>query len=254
MKKSRLLVIAICVLLALTFAGCGKENKYVKMGVNDGTDGMSLMLTGYTHSLQGVSNYVFFAKDVDETLDKINLDAQNIEISYFEVKDFGKLTKDMPLKVVFLDTFEKDGSLKGVWIAREQWLEDAPNYSKKFLKGLVKCEDYRAANMNMSYADAYESVKGIRDVDFDVQSDVMQFIAIYSQNNKESIRDVDFAVKDVASMQALLEGFEAGKGEGYELCKAAYDRYAGSDSKSFEELFDLSVMETVVDEFLNPEE
>lgn len=253
MKKSRLLVITICVLLALTFTGCGKENKYVKMGVNDTTGGMSLMLTGYTHSLQGVSNYVFFAKDADETLEKINLDAQNIEIAYFEAKDLGKLSKDMPLKVVFLDTFEKNGSLKGVWIAREQWLEDAPNYSKKFIKGLVKCADYRAANLNMSYEEAYESVKGIRDVDFDIQSDVMQFVAIYSQNNKEDIKDVEFTVKDVKTLQEMLEGFENGEGMAYTLCKDAYDKYC-TGGKDFSELFKLDLMQETIDEFLNPEE
>lgn len=250
--KKRILVIALCIALSIMLVGCGKENKYVNMGVDMSTDGINLMLTGYTHSLQTVSNYVFFTSDIDATLDKLNRDTQGIVISYVRVSDLGKIKKDMDLKVVFADCFETDGALKGVWVAKESWLENAPNYSKKFIKNLCKCVDYRASHMSMTYEEALDSIKGLKEFDFDKQSDVMQFCAIYASNNNETLTNNAFSVCTISELYDMFYGFSGKSGEGYELCKDAYDKFcSGADCKSFEELFDFSAMNKSLDELIN---
>ena len=256
MKKSRLIVrTAFLVLVLLMFSGCGKENKYVNVGIEESTSGLSLYLTNTAKELEKISTYVFFSTDMDETFDKISRDKQGIDISYVPVCELSRIKKDSNFRVVFIDCFDESGELKGVWIARDGWLENAPNYSGKYIKGLVKGLDYRAGHMNLTYEEALESINGKRDFDFDVQDDVLQFVAIFDKSNDDVISDYSFMAKSASEMQDMFKGFSLGEGEGYELCKRAYDIYCTStDAMSFEDMFSLDLMLEKLDEVLNAED
>ena len=161
----RVLAAALAALIVLCAAGCAKENKYVNVGVEMSAAGMSLYLTNTVNGFQRISNYVFFSPSSEASLDKLRQEKQGIDITYLPAKDLGLIRAGDGLTVVFPDCFDADGGLRGVWAARDSWLEEAPNYSYKFILGLAMSADYRATHMNMSYADALESVRGVRDVD-----------------------------------------------------------------------------------------
>ena len=258
-KKSlkRILRYAAAALLALTIlglsAGCAKENKYVNVGVEMSTAGMSLYLTNTVNGFQRISNYVFFSPSPEASLDKIRQEKQGIDITYLQAKDLGQIRAGDGLTVVFPDCFDADGELKGVWVAKDAWLENAPNYSYKFILGLAMSADYRASHMNMSYAEALESVRGVRDIDWERYPEVMQYCAVYALSNKEELADEAFAVKDAAELLALFEGFAEGTGEGYALCREAYAKVGGEDTESFEKLFDFSLAVRALEEAARPE-
>ena len=239
-------ITALCVAFALTVllcAGCAKENKYVNLGVEMSTAGMSLYLTNTVNGFQKISNYVFFAESSQDAIDKISLEKQGIDITYLSAKDLALIKPDSGLKVVFPDCFDGDGMLKGVWVAKESWLENAPNYSYRFILGLAKSANYRASHMNMSYADALESMKGVRDVDWEKYPEVMQYCAVYALSNKEVLADEAFVAYDAAKMLEMFKDFESGSGEGYDACRSAYAKYcdnAQGSGASFGDMFDLS--------------
>lgn len=257
MRKNRLLILAFSlVLVMLLFTGCGKENKYVNVGVEMSTSGLSLYLTNEAKKLGSVSTYVLFSNDLDEKIGRLAQEKQGIDICYLPVNELSRIKADSPFSVVFIDTFEETGELKGVWIARNSWFTSAPNTSAKYLRGMVKSTDYRASHMTMSYEDALASISGMRDFDFDVQNETLQFVAVYDQSNKDDkVDNIKFAVKSATDLETMFSGFASGTGEGYELCKAAYDKYCtSSDSMSFEKMFNLEKMVKAIDEVLHPVE
>ncbi len=251
-KRARYAAAVLILLMVTVFtAGCAKENKYVNLGVEMSTAGMSLYLTNMVNSFQKISNYVFFAESSQDAIDKISLDKQGIDITYLPAKDLVKIKPDSGLKVVFPDCFDVDGLLKGVWVAKESWLENAPNYSYKFILGLAKSADYRASHMNMNYADALESLKGVRDVDWEKYSEVMQYCAVYALSNKEELADEDFVAYDAAKMLEMFRDYASGSGEGYEVCDRTYMRYVGIYSciyASFEDMFDFTLAVKALEE------
>ena len=243
-RARRVIAAAVVLMIAVLSTGCAKENKYVNLGVEMSTAGMSLYLTNTVNSFQKISNYVFFAESSQDAIDKISLDKQGIDITYLPAKDLVKIKPDSGLKVVFPDCFDGDGLLKGVWVAKASWLENAPNYSYKFILGLAKSADYRASHMNMSYADALESLKGVRDVDWEKYPEVMQYCAVYALSNKEELADEDFVAYDAAKMLEMFKDYASGTGEGYEACLKTYNRYCAIYSSiyaSFEDMFDFSL-------------
>ena len=229
------------VLIMLSVSGCAKENKYVNVGVEMSTAGMSLYLTNTVNGFQKISSYVFFSQSSQESLDKIRQEKQGIDITYLPAKDLGMIREGDGLTVVFPDCFGADGSLKGIWVAKDSWLDNAPNYSYRFIQGLAMSADYRAAHMNMSYADALESVKGIRDVDWEKYPEIMQYCAVYALSNKEELADETFVSPDAETLEAMFAGFASGSGEGYAACKRAYSEYCGNGAESFEKLFDFTL-------------
>ena len=244
---------ALVLALILLLAGCAKENKYVNVGVETSTAGMSLYLTNTVHGFQKISNYVFFSPFSEAALEKLRQEKQGIDIAYIPVKDLGLIRAEDGITVVFPDCFGADGELKGVWAARDGWLESAPNYSYRFILGLAMSAEYRAGHMTMSYEDALESVRGVRDVDWAKYPQVMQYCAVYALSNGEELADEAFAVKDAASLLASFEGFASGTGEGYEACREAYEKYCGSGAPAFEKLFDFSLAVRALEEALRTE-
>lgn len=248
-KLTRLSTAVILVFVLVLCVGCGKENKYVNVGVEMSTPGLSLYLTNTAVGLEKISTYVFFPENPDETFDKISRDKQGIDISYIPVGSISKIKKDSNFRVVFIDCFDENGDIKGVWIARDKWIEEAPSYSVKYLRGIAKSMDYRAEHMSMSYDDALASIKGMRDFDFTVQNETMQFVAIFAESNKDVIVNDKFEVKNTAELAGMFNGFEAGSGDGYELCRAAYEKYCtASDAMSFEDMFKLNMMNEALEE------
>ena len=243
LRRRVLLAAAVLIVsaLLLSASGCAKENKYVNVGVEMSTAGMSLYLTNTVNGFQKVSNYVFFSPSPRDSVDKIRQAKQGIDITYLPVKDLGLIKAGDGLTVVFPDCFGANGELKGVWVAKDSWLANAPNYSYRFILGLAMSADYRASHMSMNYADALESVRGVRDVDWAQYPEVMQYCAVYALSNKEELSDAPFSVKDAASLLAMFESFAAGSGEGYELCRKAYSAYCGEGAETFEKLFDFSL-------------
>ncbi len=244
----------VIMLIILLTAGCAKENKYVNIGVNMSTAGMSLYLTNTVNGFEKISNYVYFATSSQDSLDKIRQEKQGIDITYLPVSDLGLIKAGDGLKVVFPDCLDENGELKGVWVANTNWLDNAPNYSFRFIKGLIKSADYRASHMNMSYNDALRSVKSVVDIEWEKYPDVMQYCAVYAVANKEELANESFISPDMKELQELLEGFSSGTGRGYELCRTAYDKYCVQDSKSFEELFDMSLAEKAAKECIDEEQ
>ena len=243
----------LAAVLLLLSVGCAKENKYVNVGVEMSTAGMSLFLTNTVNGFQKVSSYVFFSPSSGDSLDKLRQEKQGIDITYLAAKDLGLIQAGDGLTVVFPDCFGEDGELKGVWVARDPWLENAPNYSYKFILGLAMSADYRASHMDMSYPDALESVRGVRDVDWAKYPEVMQYCAVYALSNKEELADEPFASKDAAELFALFEGFASGAGEGYALCREAYEKYCGDGAETFEKLFDFGLAMRALGEALKAE-
>ncbi len=247
----RVLAVLTAAVILLTCAGCAKENKYVNVGVEMSTAGMSLYLTNTVNGFQKISNYVFFPTSPQESVDKIRQNKQGIDITYLPAKDLGLIKEGDGLTVVFPDCFDADGGLKGVWVAKNSWLEDAPNYSYRFILGLAKSTDYRASHMSMSYADALDSVKGVRDVDWTKYPEVMQYCAVYALSNKEELTDEAFIVKSAGELALMFEEFALGAGEGYTICQEAYSRYCGSGTEAFEKLFDFRLALKALDDVLS---
>ena len=255
MKKNRIrtgagrvLAAALAALIVLCAAGCAKENKYVNVGVEMSAAGMSLYLTNTVNGFQRISNYVFFSPSSEASLDKLRQEKQGIDITYLPAKDLGLIRAGDGLTVVFPDCFDADGGLRGVWAARDSWLEEAPNYSYKFILGLAMSADYRATHMNMSYADALESVRGVRDVDWAQYPDVMQYCAVYALSNKEELAGEPFVAKDDGTLLAMFEGFAEGTGEGYGICREAYAKTCGDGAEAFEKLFDFRLAVRALEE------
>ncbi len=246
------LVLAAAVLLTTVFgAGCGKENKYVRVGVSMSTEGISLYLTSLAKGFKKVSDYVFFSESTEESLEKLRNDKQGIDIAYIPVKDLGLIKKEDNLTAVLPDCFNTDGSLKGVWVARNGWLENAPNYSYRFVRCYVYSMDYRASHMNMTYEEAYASVKNVKDIDWDVYDETMQFCAAYAVGNKETLKDEAFTVWDAEKTYACFKDFASGEGEGYRLCREAYEK--SGTTKAFDELFDLTLALKAFEEVMKAE-
>ncbi len=242
----RLILTALLLIMNAALAsGCAKENKYVNIGVEMSTAGMSLYLTNTVNGFQKLSNYVFFAESSEDALDKIRQDKQGIDITYLPAKDLALIGSEDGLKVVFPDCFDEDGLLKGVWVAKESWLENAPNYSYRFILGLAQSADYRALHTGMSYTDATESVRGVRDVEWEDYPEVMQYCAVYALSNKEELADEAFVSKDAGEMLSMFKDYDLGSGEGFQACKKTYELYCGQaagNCASFEEMFDLNLM------------
>ena len=232
---------ALLVLVMLFVSGCAKENKYVNVGVEMSTAGLSLYLTNTVNSFQSISSYVFFSPSSQDSLDKIRQEKQGIDITYLPVRDIGLIKAGDGLTIVFPDCFYPTGELKGVWVANDSWLRNAPNYSYRFILGLAKSADYRASHMNMSYAEALESVKGVIDIEWDKYPEVMQYCAVYASSNKEELADESFVAPSIDELLTMFEGFSSGTGEGWELCRKAYEKYSVQDSKPFEDLFDMTL-------------
>ncbi|MCR4907129.1 MAG: hypothetical protein K6A33_13750 [Clostridiales bacterium] len=247
-RAGRVLTVLLAAALLLCCAGCAKENKYVNVGVEMSTAGMSLYLTNTVNGFQRISNYVFFSPSSTASLDKLRQEKQGIDITYLPAEDLGLIKAGDGLTVVFPDCFGEDGTLKGVWVARNSWLENAPHYSYKFILGLAMSADYRASHRNMSYADALESVRGVRDIDWEKYPETMQYCAVYALSNKEELRDEAFAVRDAKTLLAMFEGFPSESGEGYDVCREAYARVCGSDAEPFENLFDFSLAVRALEE------
>jgi hypothetical protein len=247
----RVLAVLTAAVILLTCAGCAKENKYVNVGVEMSTAGMSLYLTNTVNGFQKISNYVFFPASPQESVDKIRQEKQGIDITYLPAKDLGLIKEGDGLTVVFPDCFDADGGLKGVWVAKNSWLEDAPNYSYRFILGLAMSSDYRASHMSMSYSYALDSVKGVRDVDWTKYPEVMQYCAVYSLSNKEELADEEFIVKSAGELALMFEEFALGTGEGYTICQEAYSRYCGSGTEAFEKLFDFRLARKALDDVLS---
>jgi hypothetical protein len=262
MKKcTRIIAIVFCfVLILCTFSGCAKENKYINLGAYYSTDSLSLYLTGVANSLLKVSTYVYFSDDINMTMDKLDREKQGIDIAYINADEIPYVMgKDKELTVVFVDCFNEDGSIRGVWVASNEWLKNTPTYSKRFIEALVRCMDYRDGHMDMSYTDAKDSIKGMRDYDFTKLTQVMQYCAVFSDSNlvdgkPQVIADNPFMTYDAQDMYELFKDFPTQQGAGYELCLSLYSQYSeGVDAKDFSQTFDLSMMLNALEAFIEAE-
>lgn len=258
-KLTRLIAFIIClILIVATFSGCEKENKYVNLGVYYSTDALSLYLSGVANSLLKVSNYVYFSDGIEITMDKITRQKQGIDISYINADQISYVMgKDKELTVVFVDCFNDDGSIRGIWVASDEWLKNTPTYSKRFIEALVRCVDYRAGNMNMSYEQAKASIEGMRDFSFDEFTEVMHYCAIFSNSNPiegkpQVISDNSFTTYNAQGMYDMFKDFPAQQGAGYELCLSLYEQYSDNtdDLKDFPQTFDLSLMIKALQAFI----
>ena len=257
--RTRLIAAVIClVLLVVPFSGCAKENKYVNLGVYYSTDALSLYLSGVANSLLKVSTYVYFSYDIEMNINKITRQKQGIDISYINADEIPYvMDRDNNLTVVFVDCFNADGSIRGVWVASDEWLRNTPTYSKRFIEALVRCTDYRDGNMKMSYDEAKASIEGMRDFDFTVFTEVMQYCAIFSNSNPadgkpQAISDHPFTTYDAEGMYDMFKDFSGQQGAGYELCVNLYNQYSDNadDVKDFSETFDLSLMISALQAFI----
>lgn len=263
MKKfTRLIAFVIClVLLVIPLSGCAKENKYLNLGVYYSTDALSLYLSGVANSLLKVSTYVYFSDDIEMSINKITRQKQGIDIAYMNADEISYvMDRDNDLTVVFVDCFNVDGSIRGMWVASDEWLKNTPTYSKRFIEALVRCTDYRDGNMNMSYEEAKASIEGMRDFDFTKLTEVMQYCAIFSNSNPvdgkpQVIADHSFETYDAQGMLDMFKDFSSQQGTGYELCVNLYNQYSDNadDVKDFSETFDLSLMINTLQAFTEAE-
>lgn len=258
-KNKRLIALTICLILVVgLFSGCAKENKYVNVGVYYSTDALSLYLSGTANSLLNVSTYVYFSDSIEMTIDKITKQKQATNISYINADEIPYvMDRDNNLTVVFVDCFNVDGSIRGIWVAADEWLKDTPTYSKRFIEALVRCTDYRDGHMVMSYEEAKDSIKGKRDFDFTKFTEVMQYCAIFSNSNPvdgkpQILSDNPFTTYDAEGMYDMFSNFSEQQGTGYELCLNLYNQYSenAEDIKDFSETFDFSLMVNALQAFI----
>ena len=261
-KHTSLIAFVTCiVLLVVSLSGCEKEDKYVNLGVYNSTDALSLYLSGVANSLLKVSTYVYFSDNIEMTMDKITRQKQGIDIAYINADEISyAMDRNNDLTVLFVDCFNVEGSIRGIWVASDEWLKNTPNYSKKFIEALVRCTDYRDGNMNMSYEAAKDSIEGMRDFDFTKLTEVMQYCAIFSYSNRidkkpQVISDNPFEAYGAEGMYDMFRDFSRQQGDGYELCFNLYNQYLGNavDVKDFSETFDLSLMINALQAFTEAE-
>ncbi|GEM_PF-1990531 len=245
-KKVRLwtLVLALLLLVPL-LVSCGKENKYVKIGVYNTTDGLCTYLTGKARGLLTLSHYVYFSDSIGDTLQKLTAEKMGIDVAYITVDDLQYLTEDLPVTVICIDNYQ-NGEIHGVWVANTKWLEKTPTYSARFIDNLCAIGNYCANNKFGTYADKRAAMEGIRDYDFNDYTNPLEFVAMFAAQNNLSLTDVDFdylkgedawtAYADITLACDTVEVFNA-------LCVAAYEKVKDVPNiQSYEKMFTLGTM------------
>jgi len=277
MKKNKTLIIAIVTLLStLTLTGCKKENKYVRVGCYEDVAGINLVLTGKATGKQNVSTYTLFDKGegyANRMINKMNSKVAGIDIAYFDVADLGKVIENTNLHVVFVDTYNLDGSIKGVWVARDSWSQVCKTYFSKYVLGMAKSLDYRYNNSKLdgSFHDLkvkletgdvnkenffYKFFK-FTDFNFQTYTNIYEYCAIYEIENvakadQEKFEVNEFTFNSLQDSYDMYKDFSAGQ-VGYEKCKAVYDSI-GKTSQSFDDFFNLETMTTKMEDALKPAE
>ncbi|GEM_PF-3888641 len=160
MKKTLKILpfILLSLVLILTLGGCKRderEKKYLRLGLSEDAAGLNLLLIGKLAGTQKLSTYVYFdahdkagyAERVIEYME----DAHGLDAAYFEESDVPAIlsynaTAEDPLKLIFIDSFNADGSIHGFYMARESWIRVRTKDHQRFVNGLLASAKYRYAN------------------------------------------------------------------------------------------------------------
>ncbi len=166
MKNTRkfLCWLACLVLLVSLLSGCsGSEDTSVNIAMPCSTDGLTLERAGlYTGSFSGITVYEFLYEDVADAVEKLTKDKLNrsCHLAYVTADDYkAHFEGDSRFCIVLVDSFHADGSIYGLWVARQDWMDSCPNTFKKAVKGLLLAMNYRAANCQITLAQAKEDIK-----------------------------------------------------------------------------------------------
>lgn len=246
-NKNIVTVLVIAILLSLILSACTGENSTVNIAVYGADDALSLFLAGTVKGYIGkTSNYLFLSSGIDETYEKLQKPdlRKAVNIAYIRGDELKYIIQggDLPIKVVFVDCYQ-DGQIKGLWVAREDWMKASPNSFNSFIEGLVKSADFRADHYNKSIAEASAELKGKYQIkDFD---DVGYYLASYALDNDERIIEMLFESKSANETLLFFEGYEQNLGAGYTACLGLYEQASTQvpgEKYAFAEIFKLDTM------------
>ncbi len=246
-NKNIIISLIIVIFLTLAFSACTGENSTVNIAVYGADDALSLFLTGTVKGYIGkTSNYLFLSSGIDETYEKLQkADLRKaVNIAYIRGDELGYIIKGngLPLKVVFIDCYQ-DGQIKGLWVAREDWMQASPNSFNSIIEGLAKSADFRARYYTKNMAEAKAELKGEYQIkDF---NDVGYYLASYALDNDEEIAEISFESKSAKETLVFFEGYAQGLGAGYTACLELYEQADGQiqgEKYAFADIFKLDVM------------
>lgn len=226
-----------------------------------------------------VSYYVLLSKEIDnldETLSAFDRNRGGIDIAFVPVDKLDFITKDSGMSIVFVDSYEVSGEIKGVWVARNDWLQSAPNYSRKFIATLIKCLNYASANTTGSYTSSQTAIDndGKSIYEFGDYANVNDYLAIFTKqcmrgtvkedinkysalfkkgDEKQQIEGEDLSFKltqvsytrySVNQTLQMYKDFYKGQGEGYNKCLALYNDKLSkvTNAPDFESTFNFDLM------------
>ncbi len=246
-RKNIALVLIIMILSLLTLSACMGENSTVNISVYSTNDALSLFLTGTVKGYIGkTSNYLYLSSGIKDTYEKLQKSdlRKAVSIAYILGDELDYIVKEssFALAVVFIDCYQ-DGQVKGLWVARQDWMQASPNSFVAFIEGLAKSADFRAKHYTKSIDEAQAELKGeyqIKDY-----NDVGYYLASYAKDNKEQIQESPFESKTAEQTLSFFEGFAQEEGQGYEVCLALYtaaaEKVEGA-KRGFSEVFKLDTM------------
>lgn len=246
MKKTILILITIVLVLSLplSFCGCKKgENTSVNIGVCNTTDSLSLYFAANAKGFfKTITRYVYFADSSEEIYEKLDNEDLRlaVHICYFSVENLEKVFEKENLKIVYIDNFNSENKINGVWVVNTNFQENSPQSYKNFINGIVKATEYRANNLNISYSEAKDNLGNESDVE--KANEVNKYLAMYSRDSNVSLIENIYTVKDLQGMQEYFNGFLEGNGKAYSDCQEIYNVFSDNHvCRNFDECFDFQL-------------
>jgi len=230
---------------------------------NQVIEGKTVTVTSYID----VSNYVLCSDSANETLEALQRAKSGVEIAFIPVSLLNdiKITNANGLSIVYIDTYTTTGEISGIWVAKDSWLKNAPNYSRKFIQSLVKCQNYCVNNTSGSYTDCLNAIEADdynKIYDFSSYNNVNDYLAIFTKqcvrnifpknisditakrNAKYALADNPYTRYSLVNSANMYKDFNNNQGEGYTKCLDLYNAYIKNvdDAKSFDDAFNLDLM------------
>jgi len=218
MKKKLTSILAILLVLAFAFSfnSCSKderEKKYLRLGVSEDAAGINLLVIGKLAGTQKLSTYVYFDSHAEEgyadrIIEYMN-DAHGLDVAYFEESDVDAILahnagSEDPLKVIFIDSFNEDGSIHGFYAAKESWISVRTKDYQKFVNGLLQSAKYRYEN---SSAPAFTGTYAMKRFDRE------RYLEVYEANTALKLagdilfQESKYSVENNITIQTSAEQF-----------------------------------------------
>jgi len=246
-KRNIVFVLIVVLLSTLILSACMGENSTVNVSAYSTNDALSLFLTGTVKGyLNKTSNFLYISLGIKETYEKLQKPdlRRAVSIAYILANELDYVVKQssFSLAIVFVDCYQ-DGQIKGLWVARQDWIQASPKAFDAFIEGLAQSADYRASH----YVKSIGQAKAELGNEYQIKNygDVGYYLAAYSKDNNEKIDENPFESKSAKQTLSHFAGFAEKQGEGYGACLALYNQALDNQqgaSNSFDDVFKLDKM------------